>query len=63
MFQKKKQKKIENGHPTAHVVYAKHSCNIMVLYSSTAVILSQFFFFLVYLKFMLPVHFHIAYYQ
>ena len=31
MFQKKKT---ENGNPTAHVVYAKHFCNMLVLYSS-----------------------------
>ena len=31
-----KKKKIENGNPTAHVVYAKHFCNMLVLYSSAA---------------------------
>ena len=35
--------------PTAHVVYAKHFCNMLALYSSTAVLSSQF---LVCLKFM-----------
>ena len=37
MFQKKT---LENGNPTAHVVYAKHFCNMLVLNSSTAVLLS-----------------------
>ena len=32
----KKKKKTENGNPTAHVVYAKHFCDMLVLYSSTA---------------------------
>ena len=54
------KKALENGNPTAHVVYAKSFCNILVLYSSTAALPSQF---LVYLKFILPVHFHITYYQ
>ena len=36
MLQKKK-KKLQNGNSTAHVVYAKHLCNMLVLYSSTAV--------------------------
>ena len=30
------KKTLENGNPTAHVVYAKHFCNMLVLYSSTA---------------------------
>ena len=33
-------KTIENGNPTAHVVYVKHICNMLVLYSSTAALLS-----------------------
>ena len=41
----KKKKKTENGNPTAHVVYAKHICNMLVLFSSTAVLPSQFFSF------------------
>ena len=36
----KKKQKIENGHPTAHVVYAKHFCDMLVLYSSTAALFS-----------------------
>ena len=52
------KKVLENENPTAHFVYAKHFCKMLVLYSSTAVLLSQF---LVYLK--LSVHFHITYYQ
>ena len=32
----KKKQKIENGHPTTQVVYAKHFCDMLVLYSSTA---------------------------
>ena len=35
--------------PTTHVVYAKHFCNMLILYSSTAAISSQFLF---YLKFI-----------
>ena len=30
------KKKAENGNRTAHVVYAKHFCNMLGLYSSTA---------------------------
>ena len=30
------KKTLENGNRTAHVVYAKHFCNMVVLYSSTA---------------------------
>ena len=30
------KKTLENGNPTAHVVYAKHFCNMLVSYSSTA---------------------------
>ena len=30
------KKTLENGNPTAHVVYAKYFCNMLVLYSSTA---------------------------
>ena len=44
-----KKKTLENGNPTAHVVYAKHFCNMLVLYSSTEVLSSQFS---VYLKFI-----------
>ena len=33
---------LENGNPTAHVVYAKHFCNVLVLYSLTVVPPSQF---------------------
>ena len=33
---KKKRKTLENGNPTAHLVYAKHFCNMLVLYGSTA---------------------------
>ena len=44
-FKKKKKKKLENGNPTARVVYAKHVCNILVLYSSTAALSSFFSFF------------------
>ena len=33
MFQKKT---LENGNSIAHVVYAKHVCNMLLLYSSTA---------------------------
>ena len=44
---------VENGNPTAHVVYAKQFCNMLVLYSSTAVLPPQF---LIYLKFILLVH-------
>ena len=33
---KKKKRKTENGNPTAHLVYAKHFCNMLVLYGSTA---------------------------
>ena len=54
------KKALENGNPTAHVVYAKHFCNMLVLYSLKAVLPSQF---LVYLKFILTVHFNITYYQ
>ena len=43
------KKTLENGNPTAHVVYAKHFCNMLVLYSSTEVLSSQFS---VYLKFI-----------
>ena len=32
------KKILENGNPTVHVVYAKHFCNMLVLYSSTAVL-------------------------
>ena len=32
----KKKKTTENRNPTAHVIYAKHFCNMLVLYSSTA---------------------------
>ena len=39
---KKKKKKLENGNPTARVVYAKHICNMLVLYSSTAALSSYF---------------------
>ena len=42
-------KKTENGNQTAHVVYAKYFCNMLVLYCWTAVLSSQF---LVYLKFI-----------
>ena len=42
---KKKKKKLENGNPTARVVYAKHICNMLVLYSSTAALSSCFSFF------------------
>ena len=31
------KKILENGNPTVHVVYAKHFCNMLVLFSSTAV--------------------------
>ena len=31
-----KKKTLENGNPTDHVVYAKHFCNTLVLYRSTA---------------------------
>ena len=31
-----KKKTLENGNSTAHVVYAKHFCNMLVSYSSTA---------------------------
>ena len=34
------KKTLENGNPTAHVVYAKHFCNILLLFSSTAVLFS-----------------------
>ena len=30
------KKTLENGNPTVHVVYAKHFCNMLVSYSSTA---------------------------
>ena len=42
---KKKKKTLENGNPTARVVYAKHVCNMLVLYSSTAALSSCFCFF------------------
>ena len=42
---KKKKKETENGSPTARVVYAKHVCNMLVLYSSTAALSSCFSFF------------------
>ena len=48
------KKSIRN--PTDHIVYAEHFCNMLVVYSSTEFFPSQF---LVYLKFILPVHFHI----
>ena len=35
----------KNGNPTAYVVYAKHFCNMLVLYSSTAALPSWFSFF------------------
>ena len=41
---------LENGNPTANVIYAKHICDTMVLYSSTEPLPSQF---LIYLKFYL----------
>ena len=41
---------LENGNPTANVIYAKHICDIMVLYRSTEALPSQF---LIYLKFYL----------
>ena len=45
-FKKKNNKKtLENGNPTACVVYAKHVCNMLVLYSSTAALSSCFCFF------------------
>ena len=40
---------LKNGNSTAHVVYANHFCNMLVLYSSAAVPLSQL---LIYLKLM-----------
>ena len=30
------KRSLENGNPTAHVIYAKHFCNMSVLYSTTA---------------------------
>ena len=58
----KKKKKLENGNPTAHVAYAKHfaSCWFHKV-QQQSFLLSSFFFFLVYLKFASPVHFHIIY--
>ena len=47
------KKSIRNGNPTAYVVYAKHFCNMLLLYSSIAVLSSQF---LIYWKFKLHVH-------
>ena len=35
-----KKKTLENGNPTAHIVYAKHFCDMLVLYSSTAALFS-----------------------
>ena len=31
----KQKKTLENGNPTVHAVYAKHFCNMLVLYSAT----------------------------
>ena len=31
-------KKTESGNPTVHVAYTKHFCNMLVSYSSTAVL-------------------------
>ena len=36
------KKALENGNPTADVVYAKYFCDMLVLYSLTAVLPSQF---------------------
>ena len=48
---------LENGNPTAHIVYANHFCSMFVLPNSTAVLPSLL---LIYVKFKLPVHVHIA---
>ena len=39
------KKNIRKWKPTAHVVYAKHFCNMLVLFSSTVVLPPQFFSF------------------
>ena len=44
-FKKKTKETLENGNPTVRVVYAKHICNMLVLYSSTAALSSCFSFF------------------
>ena len=44
-FKKKKKATLENGNPTTRVVYAKHICNMLVLYSSAAALSSCFSFF------------------
>ena len=58
---KKKKKKIRKWKPICPMSFMQNIfCNILGLYGSAAVLPSQF---LVYLKFILPVHFHITYYQ
>ena len=49
---------LENGNPTAHVIYANHFCSMFVFPNSTADLPSLL---LIYVKFKLPVHDHIAY--
>ena len=48
---------LANGNQTAHVLYAKYFCNVLVLYCSITVLPSRF---LIYFKFILPVYVQIT---